>query len=142
MTGPRAFIAIPALVLALVVPLALPLASGAGAPDRWWGPGEARTWPATLDYANDLGTLRVLLADGPMDTKGHPFFEPLGSNGRACINCHQPADAMGLAAETARARWKATGGQGSAVRRGGWFQLPQPAPGNDANPIRCCWIMG
>ena len=50
MTGPRAFIAIPALVLALVVPLALPLASGAGAPDRWWGPGEGRTWPSTLDY--------------------------------------------------------------------------------------------
>jgi hypothetical protein len=110
-TGPRAFIAIPALVLALALPLALPLASGAGAPDRWWGPGEGRTWPSTLDYPNDLGVLRVLLSGDPVVTKGHPFFEPLGKNGRACITCHQPADAMGLAAATARARWDATDGK-------------------------------
>ena len=64
-----------------------------------------------LDYANDIGTMRVLLTGGPMDTKGHPFFEPLGSNGRACVTCHQPADGMSLSAATARQRWEATRGQ-------------------------------
>lgn len=109
MTGPRAFIRILAAVLALVA-LALPLASGADAPDRWWRPGEGRVWPAQLNYENPLGSLRVLLKDGPLATEGHPFFEPLGRNGRACVTCHQPADAMSLSAETARSRWMATQG--------------------------------
>jgi hypothetical protein len=108
--GPRAFIAISVAVIALVA-LALPHASGADAPDRWWRPGQGRTWPATLDYVNNAGTLRLLLKGGPLDTKGHPFFEPIGSNGRACVTCHQPADAMSLSAETARSRWEATQGR-------------------------------
>jgi hypothetical protein len=87
------------------------LATSGAAPPRWWAPGEARVWPARLDYENPLGSLRVLLAGGPQATKDHPFFKPLGSNGRACITCHQPADAMGLAAETARQRWDATAGR-------------------------------
>ena len=53
----------------------------------------------------------------PLDTKGHPFFEPLGPNGRACVTCHQPADAMSLSAETARERWEVTRGKDPAVRR-------------------------
>lgn len=95
----------------MLVALALPHASGTDAPDRWWRPGEGRVWPAQLNYENPLGSLRVLLKDGPLATKGHPFFEPLGSNGRACVTCHQPADAMSLSAETARSRWAATQGR-------------------------------
>lgn len=93
--------------------LALVLAVGArgAAPDRWWSPGEGRVFPATLDYDNDQGTLRTLLVGGPLKTKGHPFFEPIGTNGRACVTCHQPADAMSLSAATARERWQATGGK-------------------------------
>ncbi len=79
--------------------------------DRWWSPGEGRSFPAQLDYRNEHGTLRMLLVGGPMETKGHPFFEPLGPNGRACVTCHQPADGMGLSAATARSRWEATGGK-------------------------------
>lgn len=89
----------------------LPLAQGAPSPDRWWSPGDGRVFPAQLDYDNALGTLRVLLDGGPQKTKGHPFFEPLGSNGRACITCHQPADSMSLSAQTARERWDATQGK-------------------------------
>ncbi|MDE2403556.1 MAG: hypothetical protein KGM17_02430 [Sphingomonadales bacterium] len=87
------------------------VAVGKGPPPRWWAPGEGRVFPQQLDYANAQGSLRVLLAGEPVATKGHPFFEPLGSNGRACVTCHQPADAMSLSAETARARWDATGGK-------------------------------
>ena len=78
---------------------------------RWWAPGGGRAFPAQADYQNEAGTLRILLKGGPMETAGHPFFEPAGPNGRACVTCHQPADAMGLSAETARARWTATNGR-------------------------------
>ncbi|HEU4625122.1 MAG TPA: hypothetical protein VFS52_10190 [Steroidobacteraceae bacterium] len=81
----------------------------AGAPGRWWSPGEGRTFPAVLDYDNASGTLRTLVSGGAVDTAGHPFFEPLGSTGRACVTCHQPADGMSLAAASARARWDAAG---------------------------------
>lgn len=91
--------------------LAGTVAARSGEPPRWWAPGEGRTWPAVLDYPNAQGTLRTLLVGGPLNTRGHPFFEPIGTNGRACVTCHQPADAMSLSAETARERWDATGGK-------------------------------
>jgi hypothetical protein len=78
---------------------------------NWWAPGSGRVFPAEADFANGSGTLRVLLTGGPMETAGHPFFEALGPNGRACVSCHQPADAMSLSAATASARWEATGGR-------------------------------
>ena len=87
------------------------LALGAGPPERWWRPGEGRLFPASLDYPDPEGTLRVLLARGPLDTRGHPFFTALGPNGRACVTCHQPADGMGLSAASARRRWDDTGGK-------------------------------
>jgi hypothetical protein len=99
---------LPAAALALALSAA---ARSDDSYDRWWAPGEGRSFPAQLDYPNALGTLRTLLVGGPMDTKGHPFFTPTGPNGRACVTCHQPADAMSLSAATAQARWDATGGK-------------------------------
>ena len=55
--------------------------------------------------------VRILLNGGPLETRGHPFFEPVGANGRACVTCHQPSDGMSLAARTASQRWEATGGR-------------------------------
>ena len=78
---------------------------------RWWTAGEARVFPAQLDYEDATGKLRVLLDGGPMDTRGHPFFESLGPNGRACVTCHQPADGMSLSAASAQQRWEETGGK-------------------------------
>src|SRR5690606_41851450 len=57
-----------------------------------------------------LGRIGILNTDGPVATRGHPFFEPLGTNGRACVSCHQPGDAMSLAVETIRQRWEDTNG--------------------------------
>lgn len=89
---------------------AVAFAQGSGdGRDRWWSPGEGRTFPASLDYADANGTLRVLLDDGPMDTKGHPFFEPIGPAGRACVTCHQPADAMSLSSASAQRQWDRAG---------------------------------
>jgi hypothetical protein len=78
---------------------------------RWWAPGEGRVFPASIDYPNDHGSLRVLLDGGPMPTKDHPFFSPTGPNGRACVTCHQPADSMSISAATAQDRWSETNGK-------------------------------
>lgn len=78
---------------------------------RWWAPGEGRTFPTVQDYPNAEGVLRTYFPEGPLDTRGHPFFQPIGANGRACVTCHQPADAMSLSAETAQRRWDETGGK-------------------------------
>jgi hypothetical protein len=77
----------------------------------WVAPGSGGVLPRELVFANGLGRLGVLNMDGPIETKGHPFFEAVGANGRACVTCHQPANAMSVSVETIRERWRATNGK-------------------------------
>jgi len=77
----------------------------------WIEPGGTETLPAFDQFDDFLGKLGVIQASGPVDTKGHPFFTPLGTNGRACVNCHQPAYGMSVSAEGLRERWRTTGGK-------------------------------
>ena len=77
----------------------------------WVAPGSGVVLPRELAFANGLGRLGVLNVNGPIETKGHPFFEAIGANGRACVTCHQPANAMSVSVDTIRARWQATGGK-------------------------------
>jgi hypothetical protein len=79
--------------------------------DRWWPVGEGREMPKELRHPNEAGAVTTLNANGPIATQGHAFFTPLGSNGRACVSCHQPADAMSLSVQTIRERWQATQGK-------------------------------
>jgi hypothetical protein len=98
--------------LKAIIPLTLAalVTTAATAPDRWWSPGEERIFPAELTYANTDGALGLILQGGPMPTNGHPFFEPLGPDKRACVTCHQPSDSMSLSVATAQERWAATKG--------------------------------
>jgi hypothetical protein len=93
------------LLAACLAAAASPLAAR-----EWWAPGDGRPLPAEGLYPNDFGALGMLNADGVLETRGHPFFSALGSNGRGCVTCHQPGDAMSLSVETVRERWQATGG--------------------------------
>jgi hypothetical protein len=81
------------------------------AAEQWWPPGDGRTLPASASYANRYGSLGILQTGGELATRGHPFFEPIGENGRACVTCHQPADGMSVSLESIRARWQATNGK-------------------------------
>ena len=104
----------PALAVALAISTTCALAvAGAqqGAPEGWWAPGQGTPLAALAVYPNDRGQVGVLNTSGPYETRGHPFFEPIGSNGRACITCHQPSDAMSLSLRSVRERWAATGGR-------------------------------
>lgn len=86
-------------------------ASHRGSDLSWWAPGDQRVMPAIAEYADPLGRMQVLNGDGPFNTKGHPFFTPLGTNGRACVTCHQPEDGMSLSVATITRRWTETRGK-------------------------------
>ena len=87
------------------------LTAQTGPADGWWAPGQGTRLAAFGVYPNDRGEVGVLNSSGPFETKGHPFFEPIGSNGRGCVTCHQPSDAMSLSVRSVRERWTATGGR-------------------------------
>jgi hypothetical protein len=79
--------------------------------ERWWPPGKGDTFPRTISFENETGISSTYSAAGPIDTAGHPFFEAIGTNGRACVTCHQPADGMSLSVRTIRQRWDDTEGK-------------------------------
>ena len=100
------------LLLSACVVFALSVVVAAlGPPRAWWAPGQGTQLSDFATYNNDRGELGVLNASGRLDTRGHPFFEPIGTNGRACVTCHQPGDAMALSVRSVRERWAATGGK-------------------------------
>jgi hypothetical protein len=78
---------------------------------EWIRPGQDGMLPAQVEYTNPLGKIGILNMAGPINMKGHPFFEPLGTNGRACVTCHQPSDAMGLSLDSIRQQWRVTNGR-------------------------------
>jgi hypothetical protein len=78
---------------------------------RWINPGENGGLAADGSYDNEQGQLGVLNSGGAVSATGHPFFAALGSNGRACVSCHQPQDAMSLSLNSIRRQWQVTNGQ-------------------------------
>jgi len=80
-------------------------------PSHWWDPGDGRVFPQYVEYPNAVGSVGILNEGGTFNTAGHPFFEPLGENGRACVSCHQPADGMALSLRSIKERWEETGGK-------------------------------
>jgi|SRR5579883_110653 len=77
----------------------------------WWSAGQGGILGWDESYDNIDGQAGIWNKNGAVRTDGHPFFEPLGTNGRACITCHQPANAMGISAAALRERWNETGGK-------------------------------
>jgi hypothetical protein len=75
----------------------------------WWDAGSGDIFPWEGTYDNSEGQVTIVNRDGAVHTKGHAFFEPLGRNGRACVTCHQPANAMSISVETIRERWREAG---------------------------------
>src|SRR5690349_9213299 len=74
----------------------------------WIEPGAGSTLPAASLHDNLYGQLEILNASGPIDERSNAFFAALGTNGRACVSCHQPAYAMSVSAGGLRERWRVT----------------------------------
>ena len=83
------------------------LAAAAG----WWVPDSNRIFPASASYPDSDGVVTVIHVGGPVNTRGNPFFTALGSNGRACVSCHQPTDGMSVSVQAIQARWVETHGR-------------------------------
>jgi hypothetical protein len=68
-------------------------------------------------FNNGTGTHRTRTVNGAVADENNPFFQSLGTNGRACVNCHQPAAAMGITPPQVRAVFDATQGLDPLERR-------------------------
>jgi len=77
----------------------------------WWEAGQGGALPWEETYDNPDGQVSILNRSGAVRTDHHPFFESLGVNGRACVTCHQPSNAMSVSAASLRQRWKETEGR-------------------------------
>ena len=77
----------------------------------WLEPGGGDVLPEFDAFDSSNGELGVLNASGSLKTDGHPFFTALGTNGRACVTCHQPAWGMSISASGLADRWRASGGK-------------------------------
>lgn len=60
-------------------------------------------------YATPTGTVSTYTAAGSIDTTG-VFFQPLGTNGRSCANCHQLNQGMSINASSIQALYTSTNG--------------------------------
>ena len=97
---------------------------------QWWETGDGRSLPDFIRYANAHGFLGVLSSAGAIDTAGHPFFEPLGTNGRACVSCHQPAYGMSLSVPAIVDRWEVSGGTDPIFAAIDGMNCPNLTPGD------------
>ena len=67
-------------------------------------------------FANPGGASETYsTTSGGIDLTG-PFFQSMGTNGRSCGTCHQPSDAMSVAAANVQQRFSLTQGQDPIFR--------------------------
>jgi cytochrome c peroxidase len=65
--------------------------------------------PNMRSFSDPAGQLRSYNVNGAIDL-GNPFFQSLGTNGRACASCHQPSDGWTVTPSHIQARFDATDG--------------------------------
>src|SRR5262245_8174401 len=100
---------------------------GAGTPRRWlmaalliaapaavWvASGESEEDPGLHNllqpFVDPTGVVKTFSTSGRVDTN-NPFFQSLGTNGRACITCHQPSTGWTVTPEQVQRRFDATDG--------------------------------
>ena len=80
-----------------------------GAP-AWWEAGSNERMPFSAVFKDATGDLLIYNRDGEITSGQHPFFRPLGANGRGCITCHQLSNGMSVAPKTLAERWSQTSG--------------------------------
>jgi len=71
--------------------------------------------PNMFGFANPTGIVRTFNVNGALDFD-NPFFQSLGTNGRSCGSCHQPADGWTIVPSHVQARFEATDGEDPIFR--------------------------
>src|SRR3954471_11268428 len=74
-----------------------------------------QTHSGELTFSDASGVHRTIARRGPIDTN-NAFFEDLGTNGRTCATCHQPAQAWSITPSELVARFNRSGGRDPIFR--------------------------
>jgi len=64
----------------------------------------------TFKSFDPTGVVETYNLAAPTVTKDNPFFQSLGTNGRACVTCHEPRSAWSVSAASIQERFYASGG--------------------------------
>ena len=72
--------------------------------------GVPATVPAREIDADPTGRVSSFQPLGPTTTGTNAFFQSLGENGRSCVTCHLPPNAMSVSIDNIDTRWNATSG--------------------------------
>ena len=65
--------------------------------------------PGELEARNEHGVASSYSPAGPID-QSNPFFQPLGSNDRSCVTCHDPRSGWNISRDLARRLFRRTDG--------------------------------
>jgi cytochrome c peroxidase len=74
------------------------------------GAGDGLIIPQFAVFHDPSGFFGTINQAGPTVESTNPFFQDLGTNGRRCVTCHQPSDAMSITPPHIRQRFEATQG--------------------------------
>jgi hypothetical protein len=80
--------------------------------------------PNMVSFRTPDGLVASYSTAGSIDLK-NPFFQSLGSNGRACVSCHQPDDGWTVTPAKIQARFEATGGTDPIFRTNDGSNSPE-----------------
>jgi cytochrome c peroxidase len=69
-----------------------------------------QTIPNLFPYPNAHGILETQNVNGTDLSAGGAFFQSIGTNGRSCVTCHQPAQGFTISSDEVKARFEATRG--------------------------------
>jgi len=72
--------------------------------------GDGILIPKFAVFPDSSGFFATVKQGGPTVEATNPFFQNLGTNGRRCVTCHEPSDAMSITPPHIRARFEATHG--------------------------------
>jgi hypothetical protein len=62
-----------------------------------------------LTFPNASGVQRTVTTNGAVD-RDNPFFQDIGTNGRACVTCHQPDEGWTITPSQVQDRFEKSGG--------------------------------
>ena len=66
--------------------------------------------PEYFRSTDPSGVVETYNLAAPIDTEKNPFFQSLGTNGRACVTCHEPRSGWGVSTGSIRQRFYASHG--------------------------------
>lgn len=89
----------------------------------------AASLPNLFPFHDQTGLVETNSANGRFDQSG-PFFQSLGTNGRACATCHRAENGMGLSAARAEQIFQATAGHDPLFSAVDGAVCPTAAPGH------------